>query len=81
MMAEHEKYRKPIENPNWVRGDKVRLLIPTITDDNYPEGIILEDEFKGDDNQLFVIFRPIENGEEREDLAYAIPSSLLDRIE
>jgi len=81
MMAEHEEYRKPIENPNWVKGDKVRLLIPTITDDNYPEGVILEDEFKGEDNQLFVIFRPIENGEEKKDLAYAIPSSLLDRIE
>ncbi len=81
MMAEQAEYRKPVKNPNWVKGDKVRLLIPTVTDNSYPEGVIIEDEFKGEDNQLFVIFRPIENGVERKELAYAIPSSLLDRIE
>jgi len=81
MAEEHEDYRTPVENPNWIKGDKVRLMLPTITDNNYPEGIVIEDEFKGEDNQLFVIFRPIENGEEMKNLAYAIPSSLLDRIE
>ncbi len=55
-------------------------MIPTITDNNYPEGILIEDEFKGEDNQLYVIFRPIEDGKEREDLAYAIPSKLLSRV-
>lgn len=77
LMAQQEEYRKPVENPNWRKGDKVQLMIPTITDGNYPKGILIEDEFKGEDNQLYVIFRPIENGKEREDLAYTIPSRLL----
>ena len=79
MMAEHEEYRKPVKNPKWLKGDKVKLIIPTITDSNYPEGILLENEFQGEDNQLYVIFRPIEDGQEREDLGYAILSTMLEK--
>ncbi|WP_417874031.1 hypothetical protein [Xanthomarina gelatinilytica] len=73
----NEEYRKSVRNPNWLKGDKVRLEIPSITDDNYPIGVLLEDEFQGDDGQRYVIFRPVEDGKELEDLAYAVPSRIV----
>jgi len=79
MLAEHENFRNPVDNPKWLKGDKVELMIPTIEDNNYPKGVIIEDEFKGKDNQLYVIFRPIEDGEAMEDLAYTVPSRLLSK--
>ncbi len=64
------------ENPKWRKGDKVRVEFPNITDSNYPVGILLEDEvlFEG---ERFVIFRPIEDGKELEELTYSIPSKFL----
>ncbi|MCT4580335.1 MAG: hypothetical protein N4A35_02875 [Flavobacteriales bacterium] len=64
------------ENPKWKKGDKVRVEFPNITDDNYPVGILLEDEVILEDER-FVIFCPIENGKELKELTYSIPSKFL----
>jgi hypothetical protein len=80
LLATQKETRIPVNNPKWLKGDNVKLLIPTIADNNYPIGIIIENEFKGIDNQLYVIFRPIENGIEL-DLSYVVPSTLLEKNE
>lgn len=74
-----EEYRKTVSDPNWKKGDQVRLEIPSVTDGNYPTGILLEDEFQGDDGQRYVLFRPVEDDKELEDLAYAVPSRIVRR--
>lgn len=69
-----------VDNPTWKKGDLVRLEIPSITTNNYPEGILLEDELVDENGMHMAIFRPIENGKELEDLTYSVPTEILRKI-
>ncbi len=64
------------DDPKWRKGDKVRVEFPNITEDNYPVGILMEDEVILE-GKRFVIFRPIEDGKELEELTYSMPSKFL----
>ncbi len=76
-----EKTGTIVNNPTWKKGDLVRLELPSITNGNYPEGILLEDELVDEEGMLVAIFRPIENGEHLKDLAYSIPTKFLFKLE
>ena len=69
-----------INNPIWKKGDLVRLELPSITTEKYPEGILLEDELLGEDGEHIAIFRPIEDGQQLDELAYTVPTKFLIKL-
>lgn len=79
-MDSNQKKGTIVNNPIWKKGDLVRLELPSITNGNYPEGILLEDELIDENGDHIAIFRPIENGKQLEDLAYSIPTNLLFKL-
>ena len=72
-----ELHRKSVIDPHWKKGDKVKIEFPFTTVDNYPVGVLVEDEFLIGDGERYVIFRPIENGKELKDMTFSVPSRLL----
>lgn len=65
------------ENPNWLKGDKVFVELPEVDSEKRPFGILLENEMQDNKGDRKVIFKAIENGEERNDLVFTFPSKLL----
>ncbi|MDI9872603.1 hypothetical protein, partial [Flectobacillus roseus] len=66
-------------NPNFIKGDKVRIVLPYNKQEKYPEGILLENEMDNEQGERFVIFQPVENGKNL-DLMFHIPSRLIEKI-
>lgn len=65
------------KNPSWLKGDYVKVVFPEVKTDKHAEGILIDDEMINEDGEPFVLFRPIENDIEREDLLFTILSKLL----
>ena len=70
-----------VEDPKWRKGDLVIVDFPNVEQEKYPTGILLEDEMIDDTGERCVLFRPVENGQELEDLDYKMPSRLLKKKE
>lgn len=70
---------KSTNNPNFLKGDKVRIVFPDLKQEKYPEGILLENEMENEQGERFVVFQPVENGKNL-DLMYTIPSILMEKI-
>ena len=68
---------KPMDNPQWKKGDEVIIDFPDVEQEKYPTGILLEDEMIDETGERCVIFRPVEDGKELKDLTYKMPSRLL----
>ena len=71
---------REIEDPKWFKGDHVALEFPNSNQKGYPKGILLEDEMVNENGDRCVIFRPIENGKELDQM-YIMPSNVLRRFE
>jgi hypothetical protein len=55
--------------------------MPKTSSEDYHEGILLGDEFKGEDDQLYVICKLIEDIKDLEKSVFRVPSKLLERIQ
>ncbi len=73
-----EQFRS-VSNPTFFKGDKVKVGFPDIKQENYPVGILQEDEMENREGERFVVFQPVENGENL-DLMYPLPSKLVRKI-
>lgn len=73
-----QEYRS-VNNPIFLKGDKVKIVFPNLKQDKYPEGVLLEDEMENDQGERVVVFQPVENGVNL-DLMYSMPSKLLRKI-
>ena len=65
-----------VENPRFLKGEKVKIVFPEIKQDKYPEGILLENELENEQGERFVVFQPVENGVNLE-LMCSVPSTLI----
>ena len=70
---------KSVNNPIFLKGDKVKIVFPDLQQEKFPEGVLLEDEMENEEGQRFVVFQPVENGVNL-DLMYSLPSKLLEKI-
>ncbi|SHN41244.1 caspase family protein [Chitinophaga sp. CF418] len=58
-------------------GDRVKVVFPNVETDKFARGILLTDEFIGEDNISYVIFQPIEDGIVLENMKYKIQAQLM----
>lgn len=65
------------EDPKWKKGDKVYIEFPEVSTEKRAFGILEEDELIDEKGERTVIFKAIEDGKERDDLAFSIPSKLV----
>lgn len=70
---------KSVNNPIFLKGDKVKIVFPDLKQDKYPEGVLLENEMENEQGERFVVFQPVENGVNL-DLIYSMPTKLLRKI-
>jgi hypothetical protein len=70
---------KIVNNPLFLKGDKVKIVFPNLKQDKFPEGVLLEDEMENEQGERVVVFQPVENGVNL-DLMYSMPSKLLRKI-
>jgi len=69
-----------LKDATWKAGDRVKVVIPEARKDKFPEGTILTDEFIDETGEKRVIFCPIVEGVQRQDLAMAIPSKFIHNL-
>lgn len=69
-----------LKDPKWKAGDKVKVVFPEARKDKFPEGTIMTDEFEDETGEKRVIFCPIVDGVQRQDLTVTIPSKFIQEL-
>lgn len=69
-----------LKDPKWKAGDKVKVVFPEARKDKFPEGTIMTDEFENETGEKRVIFCPIVEGVQRQDLTVTIPSKFIHNL-
>ncbi|MCD0489961.1 caspase family protein [Pedobacter sp. MC2016-14] len=64
------------QDGTWRAGDRVKVVFPNVKSDKHATGVLFTDEFTDENDEPCAIFRPIEDGIVREDLAYKMPTKL-----
>ncbi len=80
-LQELEDKLKSKEDPQtWKKGDFVRLELPSYSNGNCPKGVILEEEFIGENGKKFVLFQPIDIEKGEEPIVFSVPSEFLVKL-
>jgi len=61
----------------WKKGDRVRIEFPEMSIGNYPIGVIIKDEFIGENGEKFVLFQPTDIEEE---IILSVPTKFLIKL-
>lgn len=75
-----DKLKSKGEKTTWKRGDFARLELPEASIGNCPKGIIIKDEFIGENNKLFVLFQPIDIEEGEEEIVLSVATEFLVKL-
>lgn len=69
-----------LKDARWKAGDRVKVVFPAARKDKFPEGTIMTDEFMDETGERRVIFCPIVDGVQRQDLAITVPSKFIHNL-
>ena len=76
----NKKSGRLLKDPKWKAGDKVKVVFPEARKDKFPEGTIMTDEFEDETGEKRVIFCPIVDGVQRQDLTVTILSQFVQEL-